>query len=98
MNKAFHGVLIPTLVGLTQLMMADEVLRKIQLDGLRNVLTHPYMRILALFGAAYAANGARFYTGVLALYIYHQITTRPLSQGPPSPPPSPPPPPEEAPP
>lgn len=63
--------IIPFIVGLAALALLDSSLGNWSTDGFRTIFKHKEVRILALFGAAYGANGGRIMPALLAILLYN---------------------------
>ena len=62
--------LVPVIVGIVSLMFLDNSLGNLQAVNVNELFKHPLPRSIALFGAAYGANGGRLYQALIAFIIY----------------------------
>ena len=62
--------LVPVIVGIVSLMFFDNSLGNLQAVNVNELFKHPLPRSIALFGAAYGANGGRLYQALIAFIIY----------------------------
>lgn len=69
-NKTITQNLVPIIVGIVSLMFLDNSLGNLQAINVKELFKHPLPRAIALFGAAYGANGGRIYQALFAFSIY----------------------------
>jgi hypothetical protein len=67
--------IVPIVVGITALTVLDGQLGQLSPKDFQKLFTNPYLRGATLFGAAYAANGARLWPALTAIYVYFLIVT-----------------------
>lgn len=69
------GNIIPIVVGLSALAIVDAQLGYLDWKQFKDLLTHPFLRGLTLFGAAYSASGQNMLAAMGATYLYFVIRT-----------------------
>ena len=62
---------IPLIVGIAALTLLDHSLGNMSTDGFRRIFQNKEIRLIALFGAAYGANGGRTLPALVAMLIYN---------------------------
>ena len=70
-GKTISETLIPLIVGIAALAILDNSLGNWSQDGFRKIFQHKEVRLVALFGAAYGANGGRLIPAFLAMMLYN---------------------------
>lgn len=69
--QTISETLIPLIVGIAALTILDNSLGNWSQDGFRKIFEVKEVRLIALFGAAYGANGGRLIPAFLAMLLYN---------------------------
>lgn len=68
--------IVPTVVGLTTLLILENSALTLSEHNIRNlIMRDSTLRLAVLFGISYAANGGRVLQSLLAVYLYHVVST-----------------------
>lgn len=76
MLKTVGLSLVPVVVGITCALLLDAQLGNVTKEQFELLLKNEILRIMLLFGSAYAANGNRFVLAAVSSYIYYYLITR----------------------
>ena len=75
MKYAILNSVVPCVVGLAALMLVDDNLPHLNNSQIKTWTSKLEVKLTVLFGAAYAANGAKIIPAIIALYIYYLLST-----------------------
>lgn len=75
MKYAILNNVVPCVVGLAALMLVDDNLPYLNNPQIKMWTSRTEVKLAVLFGAAYAANGAKILPAIIALYIYYLLST-----------------------
>lgn len=67
------NLLVPIIVGIFALAILDNALGNWTTHGFQRIFRNRYIRVIALFGAAYGANGGRLHSAIFATVLYFLI-------------------------